>query len=103
MSLATPPHPTVSDALATHGTVGDAPASTIDIDQAADLADLGFGDTPAPSVNAARTRSTINVNVTMGSGDAASWNALDLTAREALRDALIDILRDDARRQGLDL
>jgi hypothetical protein len=46
----------------------------------------------------------VNVNVAIGNaGAAAAWNATDPLVRESLREALIEILRDDARRQGIDL
>jgi hypothetical protein len=55
-------------------------------------------------VGTPRVRSTVNVNVAIGgSSSATAWNATDPALREALRDALVDILRDDARRQGIDL
>ncbi len=77
--------------------------------QVEDPIDSGFADPTAPSADAdwpidtPQVRSTVNVSVILGSGDAASLNAADPAVREALRDALVAILRDDARRQGLDL
>jgi len=45
-----------------------------------------------------RVNNTFNVNVSMA-GD----NGLTLNHREALEDALVDILRTAARRQGLEV
>nr|WP_294518352.1 hypothetical protein [uncultured Rhodopila sp.] len=66
---------------------------------------IGLGDDDAPAAGATpQLRSTVNVNVAIGSaGAAAAWNAAEPAVRESLRDALIEILRDDARRQGIDL
>jgi hypothetical protein len=69
--------------------------------------DDGIGladDGPPATADRPQLRSTVNVNVAIGSaGTAAAWNAADPAVRESLRDALVEILRDDARRQGIDL
>ena len=67
-----------------------------------DLAD--WPDDNAP-VGGPRLRNTINVTVAMNGGapDAALSGMADPATREALRDALTEILRDGARRQGIAL
>jgi hypothetical protein len=72
-----------------------------------DFGDDGIGladDGSSSTAGRPQASSTVNVNVAIGSAAAAAaWNATDPVVREALRDALIEILRDDARRQGIDL
>ena len=57
----------------------------------ANASDGDAAQPPTPSI-----QTIFNVNVAMESGQ-------PLSDREAIRDALVDILRDGARRQGLDL
>lgn len=72
-----------------------------------EFGDDGIGladDGSSSTAGRPQASSTVNVNVAIGSAAAAAaWNATDPVVREALRDALIEILRDDARRQGIDL
>jgi len=77
-------------------------------DYAPDPADWAEDALPdnTPMGGSPRVRSTLNVTVAMNgaamTSDALS-GAVDPATREALRDALTEILRDSARRQGIDL
>ena len=71
------------------------------LSRAADLAEPGWEDDPADApASPPAVSNTFNVNVALGGGPGAT---LGPTEREALQDALVDLLRDAARRQGLDV
>jgi hypothetical protein len=79
----------------THPVLGDvARAMQPVLSRAADLAETAWGgkdEAPPAAVS-----NTFNVNVALGTG-------IGPAEREALQDALVDLLRDAARRQGLDI
>lgn len=91
------PYPAAAAVTAAYPMLGEvARAVQPVLSRAAGLGEAAWDDGEAPNAAAPSVSNTFNVTVAMAGNSGP-------VEREALQDALTDLLRDAARRQGLDL
>lgn len=91
------PYPAAAAVTAAYPMLGEvARAVQPVLSRAAGLGEAAWDDGEAPEAAAPSVSNTFNVTVAMAGNSGP-------VEREALQDALTDLLRDAARRQGLDL